>query len=95
MGAVPRMADLGALSRVENPRPLTSYLGLTPRAYSSGERRRQGRMTKAGYTFARRALIEGARASRYPAQVSRHLQWASAREVLMTRSTLPPSTGHP
>jgi len=30
--------------------------------------------TKAGNTFARRALIEGAWAYRYPAKVSRHLQ---------------------
>jgi transposase len=73
-GAVTRIAELGDLTRFENPRPLMSYLGLTPSEYSSGERRRQGRITKAGNTFARRALIEGAWAYRYPAKVSRHLQ---------------------
>jgi transposase len=31
-------------------------------------------MTQAGNTHARRALVEGAWAYRYPAQVSRHLQ---------------------
>ena len=31
-------------------------------------------MTKAGNTHARRALVEGAWAYRYPAKVSRHLQ---------------------
>src|SRR5207248_10935409 len=41
---------------------------------SSGERRQQGSMTKAGHTHARRALVEGAWAYRYPAKVSRHLQ---------------------
>jgi transposase len=51
-----------------------SYLGLTPSEDSSGARRRQGTITKAGNTFARRALIEGAWAYRYPAKVSRHLQ---------------------
>src|SRR5437870_6927624 len=51
-----------------------SYLGLTPSEYSSGERRRQGAITKAGDTHARRALVEGAWAYRYPAKVSRHLQ---------------------
>src|SRR5262245_61486413 len=51
-----------------------SYLGLTPSEYSTGERRRQGGITKAGNTHARRALIEGAWAYRYPATVSRHLQ---------------------
>jgi transposase len=49
-------------------------LGLTPSAYASGERRRQGGITKTGHTHARRALGEGAWASRYPAQVSRPLQ---------------------
>ena len=49
-------------------------LGLMPSAYSSGERRRQGGITKTGNTHARRALVEGAWAYRYPANVSRHLQ---------------------
>ena len=51
-----------------------SYLGLTPSEYSSGERRRQGSITKTGNTHARHALVEGAWAYRYPAKVSRHLQ---------------------
>jgi transposase len=67
-------AELGDLTRFDNPRPLMSDLGLTPSAYSSGERRRQGGITKAGNTHARRALVEGAWAYRDPAQVSRHLQ---------------------
>ena len=73
--AVTLIAELGDLSRFENPRQLMSYLGLTPSEYSSGERRRQGSITKAGNAFARRALIEGAWSYRYPAKVSRHLQW--------------------
>jgi transposase len=72
--AVTTVAELGDLTRFENPRQLMSYLGLTPSEYSSGERRRQGGITKTGNTHARRALIEGAWASRYPANVSRHLQ---------------------
>jgi transposase len=50
------------------------FLGLIPSEYSSGERRRQGSITQAGNTHARRALVEGAWAYRYPAEVSRHLQ---------------------
>jgi hypothetical protein len=50
------------------------YLGLTPSEDSSGERRRQGSITKMGNTQARRTLIEGAWAYRYPAKVSRRLQ---------------------
>jgi len=71
--AVTRIAELGDLTRFEHPRPLLSYLGRTPSEYSSGERRRQGTITTAAHTSARRALIEGAWASRDPATVSRHL----------------------
>jgi transposase len=67
------IAALGDLSRFENPRPLMSALGLTPRESSRGARRRQGSITTAGHTFARRALIEGAWSYRDPAKVSRHL----------------------
>jgi transposase len=72
--AVTLVAARGDLTRFENPRQLMSSLGFTPREYSSGERRRQGTITKAGHTFARRALIEGAWAYCDPAKVSRHLQ---------------------
>src|SRR5262245_31745481 len=48
-------------------------LGLTPSAYASGPRRQQGSLTKTGNAQARRALVAGAWAYRYPAKVSRHL----------------------
>src|SRR5256884_5489806 len=73
-GAVIVIAELGDLTRFDTPRKLMSYLGLTPSEYSSGERRRQGGITKAGNSHARRALVEGAWAYRYPAKVSRQLQ---------------------
>jgi transposase len=72
--AVTTVAELGGLTRFENPRQLMKYLGLIPAEDSSGERRRQGSITKAGNTHARRVLVEGAWAYRYPAKVSRHLQ---------------------
>jgi transposase len=72
--AVTTVAELGDLTRFDNPRPLMKFLGLIPSEYSSGERRRQGTITKAGNTHARRALVEGAWSSRYPAKVSRHIQ---------------------
>ena len=71
--AVTLVAGLGDLTRFENPRQVIKYLGLIPSEYSSGERRRQGSITNAGHTHARRALVEGAWAYRYPAKVSRHL----------------------
>jgi transposase len=73
--AVTLVAELGDLTRFDNPRQLMSDLGLIPSEYSSGDRRRQGGITQAGNTHARRALIEGAWAYRYPAEVSRPLQW--------------------
>jgi transposase len=72
--AVTTVAELGDLTRFDTPRQLMKFLGLIPSEYSSAERRRQGSITKAGNTHARRALVEGAWAYRYPAKVSRHLQ---------------------
>jgi len=72
--AVTTVAALGDLTRFDNPRQLMHSLGFTPAAYATGERRRQGGIPKTGNSHARRALVEGAWASRYPAQVRRHLQ---------------------
>jgi transposase len=72
--AVTLIAELGDLTRFATPRQLMSYLGLVPSEHSSGERRRQGSITKTGNAHARRVLVEGAWAYRYPAKVSRHLQ---------------------
>ena len=66
-------AELGDLTRFDNPRPLAAFVGLIPSASSSGESRRLGPITKAGNGHARRALVEAAWASRYPAKVSAHL----------------------
>ena len=46
-------------------------VGLRPSASAAGEHRRQGPRTTAGTTHARRARVEGAWASRHPAQGSR------------------------
>jgi transposase len=71
--AVTSVAELGDLTRFDKPSQLMSYLGLTPSEYSTGDHRHQGAITKTGNAHARRALIEGAWAYRYPATVSRHL----------------------
>jgi transposase len=72
--AVTLVADMGDLTRFESPRELMKFLGLIPSEHSSGEQRRQGSMTTAGNPHARRVLVAGAWAYRYPAKVSRHLQ---------------------
>lgn len=73
--AVRIVAELGDLSRFDTPRRLMGYLGLTPSEDSSGRRRRQGSITKAGNTSARRAMVEAAWAYAHPARVS----WVIAR----------------
>jgi transposase len=67
------IAELGDLTRFANPRHLMAYLGLVPSEQSSGQRRRQGGITKAGNGAARRLLMEAAWCYRFPARVSREL----------------------
>jgi transposase len=78
--AVTTVAELGDLTRFDHPRQRMQFLGLIPAEYSTGERRRQGAITKAGNMHARRALVEGAWAYRYPAKVSRYLQLRLAQQ---------------
>lgn len=68
------VAELGDLTRFDHPRKLMSYLGLVPSEHSSGGKRRLGAITKCGNSRARRLLVEGAHAYRYPANVSTDIQ---------------------
>jgi transposase len=52
------------------PEALGPFLGLTPSEHSSGDRRRQGAITKTGNTNARRLLIEAAWHQRRPPRLS-------------------------
>jgi transposase len=63
-------AELGDVTRFDNPRQLMAYIGLVPSEHSSGRTRRQGGITKAGNTTARRMLIEAAWSYRFPARIS-------------------------
>jgi transposase len=72
--AVTSVAELGDLTRFDQPRQLMAYLGLVPSENSTGDRRRQGGITKCGNTHARRVLIEAAKAYRHPAKVSEAMQ---------------------
>src|SRR5439155_1489206 len=53
---------------------LGPFLGLVPSEDSSGERRRQGAITKTGNTHARRLLVEAARHQRRPLRASAALE---------------------
>jgi hypothetical protein len=72
--AVGLIAELGELSRFASAPQLMAWLGMTPSEYSTGERRRQGSITKCGNAHARRLLVEAAWAYRYPAKVSPSIQ---------------------
>lgn len=70
LAAATLVAEIGAIERFANPRQLMAYLGLIPSEHSSGPKRRQGAITKAGNSHARRMLIECAWLYRYPARVA-------------------------
>jgi len=55
------VAFIGDVQRFPSGRHLASYLGLTPREYSSGLKRRRGRISKRGDAYLRMLLIHGAR----------------------------------
>ena len=71
--AVTLVAELGDLTRFATAGQLMSYLGLVPSEDSTGEKRRQGGITKMGNGLARRVLIEAAWNYRAPARISRDL----------------------
>ena len=55
------VAFIGSIQRFPSGRHFASYLGLTPREYSSGLKRRLGRISKRGDSYLRMLLIHGAR----------------------------------
>jgi transposase len=64
------VAELQDFLRFEHPRKLMAYVGLVPGEYSSGPKRRQGSITKAGNSAARRTLVEMAWHYQHPARVT-------------------------
>src|SRR4051794_28889068 len=60
------VAEIGDFSRFEKAPQLMSWVGLVPSEHSSGDRRRQGAITKAGSSHARRLLVEAAWKYRNP-----------------------------
>ena len=70
IAAITIVAELQDFMRFEHPRQLMAYLGLVPGEHSSGGKRRQGAITKAGNSAARRMLVEVAWHYRHDARVS-------------------------
>ena len=77
------VAFIGDVRRFPSGRHLASYLGLTPREYSSGLKRYLGRISKRGDGYLRTLLIHGARSVLLHArkrQPDRLRQWAHKLE---------------
>lgn len=54
------VAEIGSFKRFPTPKYFMGYIGLIPSESSSGDTRRQGKITKAGNRHVRRLLIESA-----------------------------------
>jgi transposase len=54
------VAEIGDFGRFESAEEFMSFVGLVPSEHSSGERRRQGSITKVGNAHVRRLLVESA-----------------------------------
>ncbi len=68
------------------PQSLGPFLGLTPSEHSSGERRRQGAITKTGNSHVRRLLIEAAWHQRSPSRRSITLERRRAGKPLAVQA---------
>jgi transposase len=60
------VAEIGDITRFENPRQLMAWLGLVPSEHSSGSTTRRGRLTKTGNALARTMLVEAGWSYRHP-----------------------------
>lgn len=68
--AITATAELGDITRFDNPRQLAAFVGLVPSVHATGNSCRLGSITKAGNSHVRRVLVEAAWAYRHPAKVS-------------------------
>lgn len=70
VAAMTVISELGDLRRFKSPRPLMAFLGLVPGEESTGNKRRQGSITKCGNGHARWMLCESAQAYRWEPKIS-------------------------
>lgn len=68
------VAEIGSFRRFNTAKQFMSYVGLVPSEYSSGESRRQGRITKTGNRHVRWLLVESAWSYRYQPAVKGQLK---------------------
>ena len=70
IAAMTLVAELQDFLRFDSPRKLMAFVGLVPGEHSSGPKRRQGSITKAGNSAARRMMVEIAWHYQHSARVS-------------------------
>lgn len=68
------VAEVGSFKRFPTAKHFMAYVGLIPSESSSGEKRRQGEITKTGNRHVRRLLIESAWSYRYQPAVKGNLK---------------------
>jgi len=68
------VAELGDLTRFTRARDLMGFVGLVPSLCASGQKHRNGAITKTGNAHVRRVLTEAAWSYRHPARRSPHLR---------------------
>lgn len=72
--AMTLVAEVGDLSRFEDPRSLMHFFGLTPSEHTSSDKRVQGGITRCGNSHCRRVLTEAAWHYRLKPKVSEAMQ---------------------
>jgi transposase len=77
IAAVSIVAELGSLSRFDNPRQLMAYSGLVSSVYSSGNRVQRGAITKTGNAHLRHVMVEAAWAYQHKAWIG---GWLAKRQ---------------
>ena len=74
LNAMTIVAEVGDLSRFDDPRSLMDFFGLTSSEHSTGDKRVQGSITKCGNAHCRRVLVEAAWHYRLKPKVSAAMQ---------------------
>ncbi len=76
LSAVTLAVEPGSMTRFQKASHVLSYTGMTSSEYSSGSKRRQGAITKAGNSHLRRVLVEAAWQYRHqPRLMQRQKKW--------------------
>ncbi len=68
------LAELGDISRFDNPTQLMSFVGLVPIVHSTGDKTHLGRITRTGNSHVRRVLTQSSWTYRFAARQTKHIK---------------------